>query len=39
MKLPAIEKMVQPIYVRKGIIRQVATGLGPATQLTMETKE
>jgi MFS family permease len=39
MKLPAIEKMVQPIYVRKGIIRQVATGLGTATQLTMETKE
>lgn len=39
MKLPAIEKMVQPIYVRKGIIRQVATGPGTATQLTMETKE
>jgi MFS family permease len=33
VKLPALRNMVRPIYVRKGIIPEVATGLTAATQL------
>jgi MFS family permease len=38
-KLPAIRKAIHPLYARKGIIPQVADGIGSATQLTAETKE
>ncbi len=37
--LPAIRRMVHPVFVRKGIIPQVARGIGIASQLTMEPKE
>ena len=38
-KLPELRKHVHPIYVQKGIIPQVATGLSSAAQLTLDTKE
>jgi MFS family permease len=38
-KLPVIREKIHPIYIRKGIIPQVATGIGSATQLTIQTKE
>jgi MFS family permease len=38
-KLPTLRKWIHPIYVRKGIIPQVATGIGAAVQVTAETKE
>jgi len=38
-KLPVIREKVRPIYVRKGIIPQVAAGIGTVTQLTIQTKE
>jgi len=38
-KLPELRKHVHPIYVQKGIIPQVATGLSSAAQLTLNTKE
>jgi MFS family permease len=38
-KLPEIRKTIHPIFVRKGIIPQVASGIGTATQLSAETKE
>lgn len=38
-KLPAIQKKIRPIYVRKGIIPQVAAGIGAASQLTTQTEE
>ncbi len=38
-KLPVIKQAIHPLYVRKGIIPQVASGLGSATTLTAETKE
>jgi MFS family permease len=39
IKLPTLRKWVHPVYVRKGIIPQVATGIGAAVQVTAETKE
>jgi MFS family permease len=33
--LPAIRRLVRPIYVEKGIIREVAEGLGETTQIDM----
>ena len=38
-KLPAIQEKIRPIYVRKGIIPQVAAGIGAASQLTAQTEE
>jgi len=38
-KLSAIREMIHPVYVRKGIIPQVANGIGTATQMSVETKE
>jgi MFS family permease len=38
-KLPELRRWIHPIYVRKGIIPQVATGIGAAVQVTAETKE
>ncbi|MDD5327657.1 MAG: MFS transporter [Phycisphaerae bacterium] len=38
-KLSAIREMVHPVYVRKGIIPQVANGIGTVTQISVETKE
>jgi MFS family permease len=38
-KLPHIRKMVRPIYVRKGIIPEVATGIQAASHLTGQPKE
>ena len=38
-KLPEIRKAIHPIFVRKGIIPQVASGIGTAATLTAETKE
>jgi hypothetical protein len=38
-KLAAIKKEIHPIFVRKGIIPQVASGIGTAAQLSAETKE
>jgi MFS family permease len=38
-KLPRIRQEIHPIYIRKGIIPQVATGLGAVTQLEAQTKE
>jgi MFS family permease len=38
-KLPELRKHIHPIYVQKGIIPQVADGLGSATRLTLDTKE
>jgi MFS family permease len=38
-KLPELRKHIHPIYVQKGIIPQVAEGLGSAARLTLDTKE
>jgi MFS family permease len=38
-QLPTLHKWIHPIYVRKGIIPQVAEGLGAAVQVTAETQE
>ena len=38
-KLPMLKEMIRPIYVKKGIIPQVAAGIDVVTQLTMPTKE
>jgi MFS family permease len=38
-KLPEIRKAIHPIFVRKGILPQVASGIGTAAQLSAETKE
>jgi MFS family permease len=38
-QLPEIRKAIHPIFVRKGILPQVADGIGTATQLSAETKE
>ncbi len=38
-KLTQIKNLIHPIYVRKGIIPQVASGIGTAATLTAETKE
>jgi MFS family permease len=39
IKLPTLRKWIHPVYVRKGIIPQVAVGIGAAVQVTAETKE
>jgi MFS family permease len=38
-QLPEIRKAIHPIFVRKGILPQVASGIGTAAQLSAETKE
>lgn len=38
-KLPTLRRWIHPIYVRKGIIPQVAAGISAAAQVTAETKE
>ena len=38
-KLPAIREEVRPIFMGKGVIPQVATGIGTATQASIQTKE
>jgi MFS family permease len=38
-KLPQINKLIRPIYVRKGIIPQVASGIGTAANLSAQTKD
>jgi MFS family permease len=38
-KLPELRKHIHPIYVQKGIIPQIAEGLGSTTPLTLDTKE
>ena len=38
-KLPLLREMVLPIYAQKGIIPEVAAGIGSATQMTIQTKE
>jgi MFS family permease len=38
-KLPKLRKWIHPVYVRKGIIPQVATGIGAAVQVAADTKE
>jgi MFS family permease len=38
-QVPRIRRLVHPIYVRKGIIPEVARGLNTAAQLAAETKE
>jgi MFS family permease len=38
-KLPHIRKLVRPIYVRKGIVPEVAAGIQAASQLTGQPKE
>jgi MFS family permease len=38
-KLPMLRKWIHPVYVQKGIIPQVATGIGAAVQVTAQAKE
>jgi MFS family permease len=38
-QIPRIRQLVHPIYIRKGIIPEVAQGLNAATQISAETKE
>ncbi len=38
-KLPLIRRLIHPIYVRKGIIPEVAAGLNTATQFSAEAKD
>ncbi|MEN6386400.1 MAG: MFS transporter, partial [Phycisphaerales bacterium] len=38
-QIPRIRQLVHPIYVKKGIIPEVAIGLNTATQLAAETKD
>lgn len=38
-RLPSIRKLVHPIYARKGIIPEIATGLAAAAQVSAQTKE
>jgi hypothetical protein len=38
-KLPVIRKLVRPIYVRKGIVPEVAVGIQAASRLTGQPKE
>jgi MFS family permease len=40
LKLPALRRLIRPIYVRKGILPpEVATGLGAATEVVSATQE
>jgi predicted MFS family arabinose efflux permease len=39
LQIPKIRQLVHPIYVRKGIIPEVAQGLNTATQIAAETKD
>ena len=38
-RAPELRKHIHPIYVQKGIIPQVAAGLGSAARLTLDTQE
>jgi len=38
-KLPTLRKAVRPIYVKMGIIPEIAAGLHTATELTMPSKK
>jgi hypothetical protein len=38
-KIPALRQHISPLYIKKGILPQVAAGLGSAAQLTLETKD
>lgn len=38
-KLPVLRKLARPIYVQKGIIPEIATGIQSATELTMPNKK
>lgn len=38
-KIPALRQHISPFYAKKGILPQVAAGLGSAAQLTLETKD
>ena len=37
-RLPKLRKIVHPIYVKMGIIPEIATGIGSATDLTLSQK-
>jgi MFS family permease len=37
-RLPALRKVIRPIYVRMGIIPEIASGIHSATELTMPDK-
>ena len=39
VNLPIIKKMIHPIYKRIGVIKEVASGLGAATTLSVPTEE
>jgi MFS family permease len=39
VNLPSLRKVVHPIYVKKGIIREIAAGIGSATDLTAPPEE
>jgi len=39
VKLPAIRRSIHPIYIRKGIIPEVATGISTASQISAQTKD
>jgi MFS family permease len=39
IRLPILRKLLRPVYVEKGILPQISTGLGSATQLQAETRE
>lgn len=38
-KLPVLRKLIRPIYVKKGIIPEIATGIQSAAELTMPGKK
>jgi hypothetical protein len=38
-KLPALRERVRPIYIRMGIIPEIASGIQSATELTMPEKK
>ena len=39
INLPSLRRVVHPIYVQKGIIREIAAGIGRATDLTVPPEE
>jgi MFS family permease len=39
VKLPALRALVKPIYVRKGILKEIASGIQSATELTQPPEE
>ena len=38
-QIPTLRQHISPLYIKKGILPQVAAGLGSAVQLTLETKD